>query len=878
MFEIAETSFTFTGSITNTNGIVQIDPADTLTVSGVAINGGAINDGTSLSGATIDVAGNSEIENADLNNGGVTIASSQTLTLDGDTVTRTVFTDTASGAIISIDPTDTLTVSGVTINGGTINDGTGSTLATAGTIDVTGNSDIENASLNNGGVTINAGQTLTLDSTTVTSSTITELNNTSGATPTAGLINIDSGKTLTLAGAGTINGGVFGIFLGLAQAAGNNSVFYSLISIASLGSSNSSVTLTIQASSGSLAALSGPGLTVVNGLNGSTGTIEVTGTLSAINAALSGGLTYTPGLGITSNTLTFNVIDSSGDTAFRTIGINTSNPTSPAVTNISTSGQINNAGLFDVTGTATLSSADVYSTGATLKVETTGTLTLDDTKLHSGTVTDNATVGITGFGALSGVALNIGSGDQLTIDSAATLFVAGGTITGTTGAAINDGTSSSGGSIDVLSSSTISGVSLNNGSVTINAGQTLTLDGTTVTGSTITELNNTSGATPTTGLVNIDSGKTLTLAGADTINGGVFGFFLLGPAPAANNSAFYSLVSIASLSSSNSSVTLTIQASSGSLAALSGPGVTVVNGLNGSTGTIEVTGTLSAINAALSGGLTYTPGSGITSNTLTFEVIDSSGDTAFRTIGINTSNPALPTGTNISTSGQINNAGVIDVTGTATLSSADVYSTGATLKVGTAGTLTLDDTKLHSGTVTDNGTVEITGFSALSGVTLNIGSADQLTIDPAATLSLTGTTINNGTVNDGTSGSGATITIGSSSEIENASLNNGGVTIARSQNSDAGWRHGDGNRVHGHGVGRDRLDRSDRHADHLRRHHQRRHGIDRSIRSPRRQRQQRDRRHHHQYGRFRRTRNWWHVHARRRYDQRWNSHWHSYRQ
>ena len=54
----------------------------------------------------------------------MTVDANQTLTLDNDTVTGTTFTDTASGAIISIDPTDTLTLSGTIINGGIINDGT----------------------------------------------------------------------------------------------------------------------------------------------------------------------------------------------------------------------------------------------------------------------------------------------------------------------------------------------------------------------------------------------------------------------------------------------------------------------------------------------------------------------------------------------------------------------------------------------------------------------------------------------------------------------------------------------------------------------------------------------------------------------------------
>ena len=282
-FEIAE-AFTLAISITNTDGIVQVDAGDMLTLSDPTISGGTINDGTSLSGATIDVAGDSEIENANLNNGGVTVASGVTLWLDNDTVTGTTFTDTASGAIIAIDPADTLTVSGVMINGGTINDGT---VASGATISVSGNSEVENAALNNGDVSIEAGVTLTLDGTTATGSTITSLS----TTTTTGTVNVDSGQTLRLAGTDAITGGAFAIFAGPVQTASGNSVLFTNVSIADLNpSANPSVTVTIQASSGSFAAISGSGLTV----SGSGDDITITGDLTDINNAINNGIIYTP--------------------------------------------------------------------------------------------------------------------------------------------------------------------------------------------------------------------------------------------------------------------------------------------------------------------------------------------------------------------------------------------------------------------------------------------------------------------------------------------------------------------------------------------------------------------------------------------------------
>ena len=133
-------------------------------------------------------------------------------------------------------------------------------------------------------------------------------------------------------------------------------------------------------------------------------------------------------------------------------------------------------------------------------------------KIYGGTITDNATVEITGFSAISSNAhLTIGAGDQVTIDPAATLALSGATITGTTGATIDDGTSGSGGTIDVLSSSTITGDSLNDGSVVIATGQTLSLDDATTTSVSLT--NN--------GTLNVDAGDTWTLAGGSVSGGNI---------------------------------------------------------------------------------------------------------------------------------------------------------------------------------------------------------------------------------------------------------------------------------------------------------------------------------------------------------------------
>ena len=87
--------------------------------------------------------------------------------------------NTASGAIIQVDDNATLKLDGATITGGTINDGTadGAVIgdhSVYGKIDVTGDSAISGASLNNGGVTVATGTTLTLDNDVIDGTAISD--------------------------------------------------------------------------------------------------------------------------------------------------------------------------------------------------------------------------------------------------------------------------------------------------------------------------------------------------------------------------------------------------------------------------------------------------------------------------------------------------------------------------------------------------------------------------------------------------------------------------------------------------------------------------------------------------------------------------------
>jgi hypothetical protein len=220
--EIAGGTLNVQVDVTNSGGVINIDNGATLALSGATIDGGTINDGTAIHNSSpvfgnIDVTGSSTISSANLNGGGVTIASGITLTLDNDTVNGTTLTDIASGATIQIDDGTVLTLAGATVNGGIINDGTASgTNCLVGSIDVTGPSMISDAILNNGGFTVASGVVLTLDDDTVNGTDFTDI--ASGAT-----IQIDDGTVLTLAGA-LINGGI----INDGTASGTNSLFGSI--------------------------------------------------------------------------------------------------------------------------------------------------------------------------------------------------------------------------------------------------------------------------------------------------------------------------------------------------------------------------------------------------------------------------------------------------------------------------------------------------------------------------------------------------------------------------------------------------------------------------------------------------------------------------
>jgi hypothetical protein len=186
---------TLEGVAVANGGIIEIGMAGTgnpmlLLDGGTVVSNGALTVG---SVGTLEIgAGNATLNNVSvINENLIEILAGTVLALDlGTTIAN-------FGATITVEGNAALTMNGATIGGGTINDfSTVSGGIAAGTIDVTGDSNISGVLLNNGGVTV-SGVTLTMDDDAVNGTTFTD---------TAGVIQIDGGTTLNLNGA-TVNGG-----------------------------------------------------------------------------------------------------------------------------------------------------------------------------------------------------------------------------------------------------------------------------------------------------------------------------------------------------------------------------------------------------------------------------------------------------------------------------------------------------------------------------------------------------------------------------------------------------------------------------------------------------------------------------------------------
>jgi hypothetical protein len=691
-----ENSGTTTGSFTN-GGTVTVDAGSSLTLDNVyvanaggsiivdtgaasgatltligtdTIDGGAltnqtaqdaINIGTALATATVTIENENTGADVFTNAGSVTIASGSTLTLTSEKVMNAGGTFTIDGGATP----GTLTLNGATIVGGTINDydATG-----GGSIVVTANSKLT------GGATVNGNGTgtLTVDSGVVLATDGVQISNTSIADP--GTVKVDTGQILTLTGNDSISGGIFAFNIGgvfeTANYATNGAVSLPNLAIGDLAGTNPSVTLTVVLSGGSFVPNSTTNVTE----SGSGNQITFTGSLSDINAMLASGVVYTPAAGTTSNTMNFSVNDGAlGDFANKQITITTppiSAGSAPSVQTTGATGAIRNSGEIDINGTTTLKSDTVFDGAATIVVAaTTGLLQLDNTSIHGGstggTITDNGEIEVLHRSGLDKLTVTIAATGQVKIDSTEVLSLNSTALTGSgSGAVIDNGTSGSGATIQILGSSSIVDASLNYGTVVVSTNQTLTLGNETVTGTAFTDTAN--GA-----ILAVQNAGTLTFSGV-AVNGGTINDYDV-----------------------NGGGNIVIAAAS-TFAGTSDVNPLLLHG--NSLGSVTLDAGLTLDNVTLDG-ITIENG---TSTALTFE-------------------------------------GTVDFDGAASLNGLQVANTGATLLVDSGVTVTLNDTTVTGGTVTDNGHIVLNGTSTIDPGVLNLFGT--LAIDGNGTL--VGETVSN---------------------------------------------------------------------------------------------------------------------------------------
>ncbi|MEO6841518.1 MAG: VCBS domain-containing protein [Bradyrhizobium sp.] len=508
-------------SVNNIDGTIAIDGTGTLTLNDATITGGAIDDYSTVSdgivAGDIDVTGSSTISNAQLNNGQVTIGSDTTLTLSGDTVSGTSFIDTADGATILIDGASTL--DGVAITGGTItNTDATVTVDVDQTLTLQGGATVVGGTVSNSGtVAIEGASGATLDGVTVTGAGTIQVDGLESTTTTP--LVLDDGTTIT---DGKLKVGPVGVLaVKTAKGATLNGV--------AVTNDNS-----IEVFAASVLAL-GSG-TVIDNTSGIV-TVDGTGALNLGQATINGGTIND--YSTASGNIVAGDIDVTGSSTVSNAHLNNGQVTIGTNATLTLDGST-------VTGTTFADTAD----GAVIQIDGHSTLTLDHATINGGAINDYSTdsggivagdIDVTGSSTISNAHLNNG---QVTIGANQTLTLDNDTITGThfvdtadgaviqidggttlkldhasiDGGTINDYSTASGGTvagdIDVIGSSTISNAQINHGDVTIESGQTLTLDGDTVTGAAFTGV-------ATDSIIHVDGGDTLTLNSVTVSGGGV---------------------------------------------------------------------------------------------------------------------------------------------------------------------------------------------------------------------------------------------------------------------------------------------------------------------------------------------------------------------
>ncbi|TMJ51702.1 MAG: hypothetical protein E6G85_13925 [Alphaproteobacteria bacterium] len=413
-------------------------------------------------------------------------------------------------------------------------------------------------------------------------------------------------------------------------------------------------------------------------------------------------------------------------------------------------GTVTIKGTLDLEGTSFLKDGTLVNTGT---IDVGGAVTFDNETVHNSDIIE-----IFAGGSLTLDPTNVdNAGGTMTVDAAATLILDGTTITG--------GTITDNGTIHVTADSAIDGAVMTAGQVTVDA--TLTLDGTTITGGTVTD----------NGTVHVDAGKTLKLSGVALTGGAItnLGTIEITGSGSINNDSFANaqltvdanqILTLDGTTITGGSITDNGTVAVGSGKTLKLSGVALSGGAISNLGTIEITGSGSInddsfANAQItvdSGQILTLDGTTITGGSVT--------DTG--TVAVSSGKTLKLSGVALS-GGAISNLGTIEITGSGSINN-DSFA-NAQLTVDSGQILTLDGTTITGGSITDTGTVHVdagntlklSGVALTGGAITNAGTIEitgsgsinddifantQLTVDSGQILTLDGTTITGGSVTD----------------------------------------------------------------------------------------------------------------------------------
>lgn len=753
-----------TSSFTTNSGVINILGSASFTSRLIVSSGTLTNTGTiTTGGANVYIDANltssgilnfsgpthlSKIGGTYTSSGSLTVASGQTLYVDGDSSTLTIQSGSTftNGGTVSVASGSTLTIVDAYTNASTLTSAGAIVLSggvtNTGTLTTTGGS-LNTTTVVNSGTFSVAGTTST---TTVTNSGTFNLNSgsMSGVVTNTGVFNLGASTNASLsisnASGATMNATGTSTLSALTDNSGTLNYFATGGTSITIGAFTTNFGTINMAGSGSYTAA----LIMASGTLTNTGTITTTTAYSRITTDLTN-----------DGTLTFN-----GYTYFDKVGgtyVNTSSGSLSVA-----SGQI----LY-VQGsgtTLTIAAGSTYSNLGTLRIETGATATIVDAQTNSGTLyVDSGTLNLNGALTNTGTVTVVGFGASLsttTVANLGTMTLEGGSTSGVitnTGTLSFSGTTNSSLSISNASGATLNVSKINTGgtvtvaSVTDNAGDLVyaTGRGNTFTAGTFatssgtilmtgsaasTYLNVTSGTFTNSGTITTEVAQRAYI-NANLTNTGTLNFntdtYFAKAGGTYSNAGTLNIATGKTLFLEGSGTTLTLQTgttfnNSGTLSVGSGSTLTLQIAYSGAAA-LTLAGGTAILNAA------YTIASGGT-------VTTSSGSTL--TINGGLTNVGTLTIAASTVSGTITNTGTLTLSGTSTMTGLSLDNQG-TLNM--AGTVTIGTISSNTGIIDFSGvngqTLTVTNFTTNAG-TINIAAAASWT----SKLILTNGMTNTGTI------------------------------------------------------------------------------------------------------------------------------------